>query len=244
MKDDESRSRSWQVTTPLLTEDLAAEDDAAGPPTTRLQTVRQPSAAEALVDPTTLRHLAPFLGRERSVAQAARETGQKPNSTLRRVQRFIGLGLLRIVREVPRAGRAVKLYRTVADVFFVPFEATGAESLEAALAERDAYWERLLRRNVVKGRMEALGPWGTRIYRDARGRLQVQAAVRPDVNASTLDASAPAVLSLWRDALMLDFEDAKALQREMFALVQRYQARSGAQRYVVRMGLAPVLDER
>ncbi len=213
------------------------------PPTSNLRTVREPRAAEALVDPTTLRHLAPFLGRDRSVAEAARETGEKPNTTLRRVRRFADLGLLRVWREVPRAGRAIKRYRTVADVFFVPFEATGAESLETALAERDAYWERLLRRNVVRGRMEALGTWGTRIYRDARGRLQIQTAVRPDVNATTLDPTAPAVLSLWRDALMLDFEDAKALQREMFALVQRYQKQAGAQRYVVRMGLAPVLTE-
>jgi hypothetical protein len=222
---------------------LSPGDGADAPASSRSLTVRDRRAAEALVDPTTLRHLAPFLGRDRSVAEAARETGEKPNTTLRRVRRFVAMGLLRVWREVPRAGRPVKRYRAVADVFFVPFDATGAESLEAALAERDAYWERLLRRNVVRGRMEALGTWGTRVYRDARGRLQVQTAVRPDVNATTLDPGAPAVLSLWRDALMLDFEDAKALQREMFALMQRYQQRTGAQRYVVRMGLAPVLTE-
>ena len=34
-------------------------------------------AAEALTDPTTLRHLAPFLGRTLSVAEAAREAGLK-----------------------------------------------------------------------------------------------------------------------------------------------------------------------
>src|SRR5690606_27537782 len=123
--------------------------------------------------------------------------------TLKRVRRFVELGLIEVVEEVGRAGRPIKLYRTVADVFFVPFEATHAESLEAALAERDAYWERLLRRNVVRGRLEALGTWGTRYYRDDRGRLQVQTAVTPEANATTLDSEAPAVLSLWRDQLML-----------------------------------------
>src|SRR5690606_17907462 len=132
-------------------------EQAEAPTSSRSLTVRDARAAEALVDPTTLRHLAPFLGRDRSVAEAARETGEKPNTTLRRVRRFVDMGLLRVWREVPRAGRPVKRYRAVADVFFVPFDATGAESLEAALAERDAYWERLLRRNVVRGRMEALG---------------------------------------------------------------------------------------
>lgn len=178
-----------------------------------------------------------------SVSQAAMATGEKPNTTYRRVRRFVELDLLEVVAEQPRAGRATKLYRTVADIFFVPFEATHAESLEAALAERDQYWERLLRRNVVSGRRESLGSWGTRFYRDARGRLQVQTALSPEANATTLDDDAPAVLSLWRDQVMLDFSDAKELQREMFALVQRYQQRRGAQRYVVRMGMAPVLTE-
>lgn len=200
-------------------------------------------AAEALTDPTTLRYLAPFLGRTLSVAEAARESGEKPNTTLKRVQRFQAMGLLEVVGERKRAGRPVRLYRTVADVFFVPFEATHSESLEAALAERDAYWEAMLRRNVVRARSERLGTWGTRFYRDQRGRLQVQTAVTPDVNATTLDQDGPAVLSLWRDQLTLDFADAKELQREMFALVQRYNRRQGSQRYLVRMGLAPVLDE-
>lgn len=200
-------------------------------------------AADALTNTTSLRHLVPFLGRSLSVSDAARETGEKANTTLKRVQRFVDMGLLEVVDAQPRAGRPMKLYRSTAEVFFVPFEVTHSESLETALAERDAYWERLLRRNVVRGRREALGEWGTRFYRDARGRLQVQTAVTPDANASTLDGDAPATLSLWRDQLQLDFADAKELQREMFSLVQRYQRRTGAQRYVVRMGLAPILED-
>lgn len=205
--------------------------------------VHDSAAADALTNPTSLRHLAPFLGRAVSISEAAKESGAKPNTTLKRAQRFIDLGLLEVVGERPRAGRPIKLYRTVADTFFVPFEATHAESLEAALKERDAYWEELLRHNVVRARSERLGTWGTRFYRDSRGRLQVQTAVTPDANVTTLDAEGPAALSLWRDQLMLDFADAKALQREMFDLVKRYQQKRGAQRYVVRMGLAPVIRD-
>ncbi|HKI57294.1 MAG TPA: hypothetical protein VKB31_09105 [Trueperaceae bacterium] len=212
-----------------------------GPPAS-YRVVREPAAAALLMNPTTLRQLAPFLGRERTVSQAAAEMGQLPNTVLKRVQRFLRVGLLEVAREAPRRGRAVKLYRTVAELFFVPFEATAAESLEAALAERDAYWERLLRRNVVRARMEALGTWGTRVYRDARGRLQVQTAVTPEADATTLDAAAPAVLSSWRDSVMLDFEDAKALQRAMYELLLRYEQKAGAQRYIVRLALAPIAE--
>lgn len=204
--------------------------------------VTEMDAAVALTDPQTLRQLGPFLGRDATVSQAAEELGEKANTVLSRVRRFCKLELLRVVREEPRKGRAIKVYRSAADVFFVPFEATSAESLEAALAERDAYWERLLRQNVVRARLEEVGTWGTRIYRDDRGRLQVQTAVTPDRNYTTLDSIAPAVLSAWRDSLYLDFADAKTLQRDMFDLLKRYQQKRGSQRYILRLGLAPVLE--
>jgi len=232
MKENDSRSGGGAPPAPRGGRAPAAAPD--------YRVVREREAASLLMNPTTLRQLAPFLGRDRTVSQAARELDQLPNTVLKRVQRFLRAGLLEVAREVPRRGRPVKLYRTVAALFFVPFEATAAESLEAALAERDAYWERLLRRNVVRARMEALGTWGTRVYRDERGRLQVQTAVTPEADATTLDADAPAVLSSWRDSVMLDFEDAKALQREMYALLLRYEQKQGAQRYIVRLALAPV----
>lgn len=203
--------------------------------------ITDPEAAAALIDPVTLHRLAPFIGRSLSVSQAAADAGEKANTTLKRVRRFVDLGLLEVAAEVARPGRAIKLYRAVADVFFVPFEATGAESLEAALAERERYSERLLRRNVVQARLDTMGTWGTRIYRDSRGRLQVQTALTPTSNVTSLDPTAPAVLSAWRDSLTLDFDDAKALQGEMFALLQRYLEKDGAQRYVVHLAMAPLL---
>jgi hypothetical protein len=207
----------------------------------RLKVVREPAAAAFLTNPVTLRQLEPFLGQECTVGRAAAQTRDKPNTVLKRVRRLVALGLLEMVREVPRKGRAMKVYRTSAEIFFVPFEATSAESLEAALAQREGYWERLLRRSVVQARMADIGTWGTRIYRDARGRLQVQTAVTPERNYTMLDPDRPAVLSAWRDAVMLDFDDAKALQRELFALLKRYQQKRGAQRYIVHLALAPLL---
>ncbi len=203
-------------------------------------TVTDPAAAAALTNPKTLRQLEPFLNRERTVLEAATETGVKANTMLARVKRFLNLGLLVVTREVPRAGRAVKVYRSRAESFFVPYEITPSETLEAAMRERERYWEELLRKNVVRVRSEDVGSWGTRIYRDARGRLQVQAAVTPEQNYTLLAPERPAALSAWRDALHLDFDDAKALQQEMFALLKKYQQKAGAQRYILRLGLAPI----
>lgn len=206
-----------------------------------IKIVNDARAADVLVNPLTLRQLAPFLARARTVSEVAAETGDKPNTVLARVRRFMRLGLLTVDSITPRAGRPIKRYRTVADSFFVPYEATSAATLESLMAERDRYYEALLRRGVVKTRIEDVGTWGTRIYRDDKGRLQIQTAVTPEQNYTMIDADRPAVISAWRDSVYLDFADAKALQREMFELLERYQQKEGAQRYIIRLGLAPIL---
>lgn len=223
-------------------EDAEEDPSYPVPDGARVLVVRDPSTARMLVRPSGLRRLAPFLGPSRSVVEVAREQGEKPNTVLRRVERLLSLGLLERQRATAPAARPHWRYRATADIFFVPFEATGADDLESALAERDAYWERLLRRHVVRARSEAMGNWGTRIYRDARGRIQVQTALSPAANASMLDPQMPAALSAWRDQVWLDPSDAKALQRELYALLQRYQRARGAQRYVVHVGLAAVVE--
>lgn len=152
-------------------------ETAAGAGTFRV--ITEPKAAKILTNPVALRFLTPFLGREVTIQEAAEEAGASPNTTYKRAMRFLELGLITVAREQPRAGRAVKLYRTVADVLFVPFENTPSVSLEAALKEREEYWANLLRANVVHARSEVLGTWGTRIYRDQRDRLQVQTALTP-----------------------------------------------------------------
>ena len=209
-------------------------------PSLETLTVTDPAVAAALTNPRTLRQLEPFLNRERTVLEAAQEGGVKPNTMLARVRRFTALGLLSVTREVPRAGRAVKVYRSSAESFFVPYEVTPSETLESAMRERERYWEDLLRKNVVRVRSEDIGSWGTRIYRDARGRLQVQAAVTPERNYTLLAPERPAALSAWRDAVYLDYDDAKTLQGELFALLKKYQQKAGAQRYILHLGLAPI----
>ena len=210
---------------------------------TRTEVVLDASRARLLLNARTRTQLAPFLGKSLSVQEIANRTGAKANTVLRRVQRFMQAGLLEVAETTPRRGKAIRKYRSVADVFFVPFEASEAADLEAALAEREAAVSRLLRRSVVRARSEAIGAWGTRIYRDERGQVQVQMAVQPDADVAPLDPGGPAVLSAWRDGLSLDYADAKALQRELVSLLERYERKQGAQRYVLHLGLAPIAPE-
>lgn len=206
----------------------------------RTVVVHDPHIADLLTNPETLQQLEPFLGRESTVTAAVRRTGSKPNTMLSRVRRWLELGLLEVSRIRQRAGRAVRYYRATADSWFIPFDTTSAESLEASVRQRDEWWSARLRQAVVRARQEQVGTWGTRVYRDRRGYLQVQMAVSPDSNWTSLAPDRPAVLAAWRDGLYLDFEDAKELQRELFELLLRYQRKEGAQRYLLRLGLAPL----
>ena len=205
-----------------------------------IKIISNAKAADTLIKPKTLHMLEPFLARDCTIIEAAKQTNDKPNTVLSRVKRFMDYGLIEITKEKKRAGRAIKYYRSTADIFFVPYEVTTAESLETMMAERDSYWEKLLRKAVVQTRIENLGTWGTRIYKDSRGRLQVQTAVDPNENYSMLDPKQAALLSSWRDSVYLDFEDAKKLQTEMFELLKRYQQKSGSQRYILRLGMAAI----
>jgi hypothetical protein len=107
--------------------------------------VSDPVQAEFLTDPTKKTFFTPFLARERRVAEAAAEVGCSLNTMLYRVRTMLDCGLLTIVREEPRAGRASKVYRSVHDAYFVPFVATPYDTLEQRLSvQGDPIWAGLI----------------------------------------------------------------------------------------------------
>lgn len=88
-----------------------------------LHVVQDRNQAALLTDPVRVRFLYPFLGRESTVGEAAEALGTSTNSMLYRVRRMARAGLLHVVEERPRAGRAIKVYRSVHDGYRVPLEA-------------------------------------------------------------------------------------------------------------------------
>src|SRR3712207_4147303 len=96
-------------------------------------TVRNADAARLLVDVRTTGLLGAFLDAPRSVSDAARALNEYLDWARYRGRRLEAAGLLRLDGVQRRKGRAMKLYRAVADVFFVPFEVTRFESLDGYL---------------------------------------------------------------------------------------------------------------
>jgi len=92
-------------------------------------------AAAALSDPLRRRVVLLMVGRERSAGELAFVTGVELKRLHYHLSALEKLGLVVVVRRRARAGRPVKLYRAVADAYFVPTEAMAASPSDALAAE-------------------------------------------------------------------------------------------------------------
>lgn len=213
-------------------------------------TVTDPRAADTLTDPSKLRYLEPFVGRERTVAVVARELKVSPHRMLYQVRRLLRLSLIEVVREERRAGRAVRHYRAVADGFFAPFALTAAEVPERLAQRLSDDSRRTLELQVGRAWMAAggeRGGWGINVYRAPDGQVNTSLvpAATPEAPRSFFEALLePGAPAVWDShfALTLGREDAKALQRELGTLAERYREReqSGAPTHLIRVAMAPL----
>jgi DNA-binding transcriptional ArsR family regulator len=142
-----------------------------------------------------------FVGREQTLSEVSETTGMALNLLHHHVTRLLGQGLVEVVRERRRAGRAVRYYRATHDRFFVPSHLT-ARSLGATLGKE--------MRRVLDDAEAARG--GTLIDLDEEGRPRVR-AVSDDVSSDPWE--------MWR-VLKLDRRRAAQFAAEVKAVVQRY----------------------
>lgn len=92
--------------------------------------ITNPEAARALTETKASQLLIPFMKCPLSLSDAAKELGVKLPRLSYHVNRFIEFGLLEVICTERRGGRSVKLYRSTAKTFFIPFHVTPSESLE------------------------------------------------------------------------------------------------------------------
>jgi hypothetical protein len=188
--------------------------------------ISDPEQATLLTDDELRVFLLPFLGRVRSVSQAAMELDVKVNAMLYRVQKMLACGLLELDHLEARGGRPIQHYRAVADVLFVPFTATMFETLEAQIK----YGERIQHQHFVEAlaasrqqQMLEVG-WGTLLSRNASGGITV---TRARLNSNDPNASGVSVpddglpMSVWSQ-IPLRPETARELAGRLQALLNEY----------------------
>ena len=200
-----------------------AGPDSASPRPEAFHVVEDPQQARLLSDPRTVRYFEPFLARERTVSQAADEVGVSLDTMLYRVRRLLAAGLLGVVREHPRPGRAIKVYRSTADAYFVPFHATPYADLAERLREElrpflDESTDMLAR---LLGR---LGVEGRRLFRTADGEVWQDAS---DTTARRFDPDATDLPPVeWTSGrVRLREEDAREMLHELRTLWTRMHER-------------------
>ncbi len=222
--------------------------DSGRPSAARFHRVEDATQARLLVDPTALRYFRPFLARDASIAEVARETGLNPDALRYRVGTFLRAGLLTVVRERPRAGRPIKIYRSRHDAYLIPYARTPHASLEEAFA---ATYDGTIRRiaRAQARRFEKLGWDGQRLYRDAGGETWLEGAPEVGRGADPTDPERPLGYDFAIDVRLTDAE-ARALQDGLLALLGRYRSHAArdrqdgaGHRYLVMAAFVPVGDE-
>ena len=183
--------------------------------------VTDPVQARFLTDPAKKTFLVPFLARELRVAQAAAEVGCSVSRVLYQVRTLLDAGLLQIVRVEPRTGRAVKVYRSVHDAYFVPFAATPYNTLEERLSVQG--------RPIWAGLITAYADALRRSQRYGHLLHRVDGSVR---TTDQLPESTPTGQALfWSDStITIRDEDARELGEEVRRWYARAQQMSAAAR--------------
>jgi predicted transcriptional regulator len=207
--------------------------------TRRWITVDEPRAAAFLAAPEKAYFLYPFIGRERSVAEVARQLNLAINTVSYRVQMLQRLGLIRESRTEGRRGRPVRYYRAVADAFFVPLKRTALPDLAAMIDAWSQSLQMLYTESMAQVLLDQGGEWGVRISREGNGQLLIAPARRPEYFYDYFNEDAPAILEGWFD-FWLDSADAKAMQQDLMALYFKYYGRKGTTRHLMRIGLTPI----
>lgn len=215
-----------------------------------LAVVEEPGAASLLSDLRYIETLCAFLAQSRTLSDVAAEADLHLGTVYHRAQRLVAAGLLEVDEVRPRAGRALRLYRSSADAFFVPFRATPFATLrELTQILLEAGGSGLARDTAAA--LERVSPsWGLRLERlrgegDRTGSHNITLSPTPEGSSEELLArllgpGTPAIFAS-SGSLRLRPEDAESLQRELAELQRRYLRRSDpkGRAYHVRLAMAP-----
>lgn len=193
--------------------------------------MRDPALARCLAAGRGTTFLSPYFDGPTSVSEAAEHAAEFLAKTHYWTRRWLDLGALELVDEVPRAGRAIKCYRTVADEFVVD----GDLLPDGMLARQLDHSSRRLAQALAHA--TAYAPGSMRIYKqpDQHHATTIWSAggarrTRPD----TLHSSLTVALS--------PAEAAKA-RRELEELQRRWirrSGRNGEDTHLLVLGIAPL----
>lgn len=214
-----------------------------GRPSGNWYTVQSEAQARLLARPEARRYLEPFIGRERTAGEAARELGVSVERLLYHLKRLRAAGLLLETGQRKRAGRPQRLYRAVADAFIVPFALTPFADLEEQYQRQAAPLEGLERRASTR-RLHEQRLQNRLIYRDTTGEINSETALPEGLSRQQVY---PEPGGDFAGVYQLDEASAREVGALWDALVERLQAVRQAglpgRPYLIRAALVPLRPE-
>jgi hypothetical protein len=214
--------------------------------------IKDPKQAKLLSSPESFRFFEPFLARDCTVSQAAREVKCKVDAMLYRVKTFVKTGLLNVVKTQSRRGRSVKVYRSSADEYYIPFEITPYEDVEAFFRRSRKANEKIFLPRFAKI-IRQIGREGRKFFRDDNGEVwSSSAGGLNDTFFSLEDTEAveqnirrrQAVAENSNDILQLTDQEARDFVVELYKLWGKYKRGDKSERkpYFFEFSFVPMDD--
>ena len=184
------------------------------------------------------------MGEKKGVKEASDEMGVEFAQCYAYVKQFERAGLLEVVECVPRAGRAIKRYRSTADEFFIP---NTVGPLMMFYKENEQNFQKLLWQamsEALEAKDELMGEWGFKVGKPLGMKIAVAGARSNNRDWNILEEN-PILLPYWR-RLKLTHDEARALQRKLWEIVSYYDERDErgegqeGEEYLLRVAMAPL----
>jgi hypothetical protein len=197
--------------------------------------IHDQKAIALLLNLSSVRNLAPFLGHENTVSGAATKLGLDIKAMFRWTQRFIACGLLEETRTVARSGRAIRHYQAIASEFMIPV----AELPLAVLVGTDNLLHQQMQDALLRTWLKnsADRPWGARVFLEG-GRMSIDMSDGVSMQERISESVTPAETRWF--PLQLALPDAQAFAQELRELEERYKARQTADETTYLVHLAMV----
>lgn len=210
--------------------------------------------AKLLTGPESFRHFTPFLARDCTVSQAAKEIGCHVDTMLYRVNAFLKADLLKVVGTEPRRGRPVKVYRSSADAYFIPFVVTPFEDIETVIKLQNQRNGDIIAHHLAKTIRQS-GKDGRHIFRDVHGEVSVHSGADVGDAVLNLDDLPELARKMYEqqrvigesasDELELSDDDAKEFMLEFYKSWRAYKNKQTTKRkkkYFLQFSFVP-MDE-
>lgn len=205
--------------------------------------IEHPDLVKILMDTEQLQWLEPFFDHEIILSDYAHKHNVKMTTLLYRVNKWVEYGILEVVREEARNGKAIKVYKAVAKAFFVPFSASHSIDFYDFFAKFSQKQEDTFLKAFGEALDNHVPNIGVCIKRDSNDRVVAVVTSRdhPEEQIDILTTDSPAIMFA-SGRLRLDFETAKAFQQDMFALFENYRTleKEDMPLYGYRLGITPI----